>query len=214
MKYLKRFNESFPGDNIEATISDGNILSNDDVRNINSKDTIYDPAWEESLPEKMSIYYHGKKYTFKKGNIMLVGDLVEIGYDSDPENPWGSPDLLEFDIYFVKNSDTNKMRITVDITYGDLMACEFSIEEPNKINVIEYTSYHSKFDPSNTVFALEDDSLDDFIEFLNKFEGIQISRKDTKFLDKYDNYRPKLFPKHVYDMNKFDDTTDNSISNK
>ena len=66
MKYLKRFNESFPGDNIEATIRNGNILSNDDVRNINSKDTIYDPAWEESLPEKMSIYYHGKKYTFKK----------------------------------------------------------------------------------------------------------------------------------------------------
>ena len=49
---------------------------------------------------------------------------------------------------------------------------------------------------------------------LNKFEGIQISRKDTKFLDKYDNYTPKLFPKDVYDMNKVDDTKDNSISNK
>ena len=26
MKYLKRFNESFPGDNIEATIINGNII--------------------------------------------------------------------------------------------------------------------------------------------------------------------------------------------
>ena len=29
MKYLKRFNESFPGDNIEATIRNGNILANE-----------------------------------------------------------------------------------------------------------------------------------------------------------------------------------------
>ena len=210
MKYLKRFNESFPGYNIEATISNGNIVSNDDVKKLNVTSTIYDPAWEKYLPEEMTIYYHNKNYSFKKGNIMLLDDLVEIGYDSDPENPWGCPDLLEFDVYFVKDNDTNKIRITVDITYGDLMSCEFSIEPPNKVNVIEYTSYHSKFDTSNTVFALEDDSLDSFIEFLNKFNGIKISREDVKFLDKYDNYIPKLFPDDVHDMTKVDNDNDNS----
>jgi hypothetical protein len=210
MKYLKRFNESFPGDNIEATISNGNIFANDDVRKLKVTSTIYDPAWEKLLPETMTIYYHDKNYSFKKGNIMLLGDLIEIGYDSNPENPWGCPDLLEFDIYFTKDNDSNKIRMTVDITYGDLMACEFSLEAPNKINVIEYTSYHSKFDPSNTAFALENESLDAFISFLNKFDGIKISREDTKFLDKYDNYKPKLFPDDVHDMTKVDNANDNS----
>ena len=46
------------------------------------------------------------------------------------------------------------------------MACEFSVEEPNIVDVIEYTSYGSKFDPSDTVFALTDESLQKFINFL------------------------------------------------
>jgi hypothetical protein len=78
----------------------------------------------------------------------------------------------------------------VDITYGDLMACEFTAEAPNKIKVVEYTSYHSKFDPSNTVFGLVDDSLQSFINFLNRFEGMKLKKEYFKFLDQYDNYSP------------------------
>ena len=81
------------------------------------------------------------------------------------------------------------------------MACEFSIESPNKIKVIQYTSYHSKFDRSNTVFALVDDSLQSFINFLNRFDGMKLKREDFKFLDQYDNYTPKQFPKHAQDPN-------------
>ena len=194
MRYLKTF-ESFPGDNYELTINNKGIVSDSDgsVFDPNSQkisgSIIYDTDWEKELPEKLTINYHGDNHSFKKGNIMLVDDLVEITYDSDPENPWGSPDTLEFDFYFVKDDATKNIRMDIDITYGDLMACEFSIEPPNKVNVIQHTSYNSKFDPSNTVFALEDESLDEFISFLNKFPRVKVTRHDLRFLDKYDNWK-------------------------
>ena len=191
MKYLKRFNED-----IEATIKpNGNISANIDVKT-DDDNTIYDKRWENELSEFITINYHGKLYKFKKDNIMLHSDMVQITYASTPLNSdeqgeiWGTPDTLEFDIYFVKDNETDKVRLTVDITYGDLMACEFSVEAPNKIKVIEYTSYHSKFDPSNTVFALVDDSLQSFINFLNKFSGMKLKKEDFKFLDQNDNYLP------------------------
>lgn len=191
MKYLKRFNEG-----IEATIkANGNISANIDTK-FNDINTIYDKRWESELSEYFTINYHGKLYKFKKDNIMLHSDMVQITYASTPLNSnqegeiWGVPDTLEFDVYFAKDDQTDKIRMTIDITYGDLMACEFTVEPPNKIKVIEYTSYHSKFDPSNTVFALVDDSLQSFINFLNRFEGMKLKKEDFKFLDQYDNYMP------------------------
>ena len=191
MKYLKRFNED-----IEATIkSNGNISAN-----INPKtdviNTIYDKSWENQLPPFITINYHGKLYKFKKDNIMLHSDMVQITYASTPLDSeesgeiWGTPDTLEFDIYFAKDNQTDKIRLTVDITYGDSMSCEFTVEAPNKIKVIEYTSYHSKFDSSNTVFGLVDDSLESFINFLNKFSGMKLKKEDFKFLNQYDDYTP------------------------
>ena len=191
MKYLKRFNED-----IEATIKpNGTISANIHVKT-DDDNTIYDERWENELPEFITINYHGKLYKFKKDNIMLHSDMVQITYASTPLNSdeqgeiWGTPDTLEFDIYFVKDNETDKVRLTVDITYGDLMACEFTAEAPNKIKVVEYTSYHSKFDPSNTVFALVDESLQSFINFLNRFEGMKLKKEDFKFLDQNDNYLP------------------------
>jgi len=191
MKYLKRFNED-----IEATIKpNGTISANIDVKT-DASNTIYDERWKNELPEFITINYHSKLYKFKKDNIMLHSDMVQITYASTPLNSdeqgeiWGTPDTLEFDIYFTKDNETNKVRLTVDITYGDSMACEFSVEAPNKIKVVEYTSYHSKFDPSNTVFALVDDSLQSFINFLNRFEGMKLKKEDFKFLDQNDNYLP------------------------
>ena len=192
MKYLKRFNED-----IEATIkANGNISANIDPKT-DSINTIYDKRWESELAEYFTIDYHGKLFKFKKDNIMLHSDMVQITYASTPLNSkesseiWGVPDTLEFDIYFAKDDDDDdKVVLNVDITYGDLMACEFTVEEPNKIKVVEYTSYHSKFDPSNTVFGLVDDSLQSFINFLNKFSGMKLKKEDFKFLDQYDDYSP------------------------
>lgn len=192
MKYLKSFNEAT---NIESNLPKDSVYSQptlEEPLKIDNSGIIYKPEWESELPEVISINYHNKVYKFKKGNIMLLGDMVEITYDCLHEKQeWGAPDTLEFDIYFTKDNKMDKLRINVDITYGDLMACEFSIEEPNRVNVIQYTSYGSKFDPSNTVFALVDESLDEFINFLNKFPGINLSRNDMKFLDQYKDWIPE-----------------------
>ena len=203
MKYLKRFNED-----IEATINpNGTIKPGQNIKT-DIIDTIYDKRWENELPEYSVINYKGKLFKFKKGNIMLHSDMIQVTYSSvtgdietstEQDEIWGSPDTLEFDIYFTKD-ESGKIVLTVDITYGDLMVCEFMIESPNKIEVLEYTSYHSTFDPSNTVFGLVDESLQSFINFLNKFEGMNLKMSDFKFLNQYDDYVPQLFPKDVTDM--------------
>ncbi len=155
MKYLRKFNES----------------------------SIYDKSWESFLPEEITLIKDGE-HIFKKGNIMINADMVQITYSNKEV---GYPNTLEFDIYF---SNNGSIKLDIDITYGDLVASEFSIESPNKVTVGQYTSYHSKFDPSNTVFALDNKSLSEFVNFLNKFNGMKLSVSDFKFLDKSDDYNP------------------------
>lgn len=195
MKYVKRF-ENFQGDNYTLTVKskgeedlpDGPTIEPGNYKKISTDNLIYNGLWKHNLPEVITILYKDKELSFKKGNVMLLGDLVEVTYESITEI-WGEPDCLEFDFYFTKDNLTNNLRVNIDITYGDLMACEFSIEKLNKVNLIQHTTYHSKFDTSNTVFALDDKSLDDFINFLNKFPGFKVSRNDLRFLDKYDNWK-------------------------
>lgn len=147
-----------------------------------NESSIYDKSWEMLLPNQLTIIKDGN-HTFNKGNIMVNADMLQITYSNDDK---GYPNTLEFDIYIVDGG----LRLDIDITYGDLVVSEFTINSPNKITIGEYTSYHSKFDPSNTVFALEDRSLQSFISFLNKFKGMKLSTSDFKFLDKNDNYDP------------------------
>jgi len=160
MKYLRKYNEQ--------------LIS------------IYDEKWESLLPDKLTTIKSGKIHHFEKGNIMVHSDMLQITYDTVGGEIWGEPDTLEFDIYFVKNGH---IELTVDITYGDLVVSEFKLKQPNTIDVIQYTSLHSKFDPSNTLFALDNNSLVKFIEFLNRF-GFNFTISDFKFLDKYDDYLP------------------------
>ncbi len=161
MKYLRRYNEQLT--------------------------SIYDKSWENLLPDTLIVIKDGGSHSFTKGNIMLHSDMVQITYDTTGGEVWGQPDTLEIDIYFVKNGH---IELNVDITYGDLVASEFKAKQPNTIDVIQYTSYHSKFDPSNTVFAFDDDSLKKFIDFLNRF-GFTFTIDDFKFLDKNDGYSPE-----------------------
>lgn len=168
MKYLKRFGQR------EKEIS------------------IYDPKWEHLLPAKLTIikgYDDGNHiFTFKKGNIMINADMLQITYELDPHQE-GVPDTLEIDIYFVQDVADNLIKFDIDITFGDEVVCEFKVEPPNKINVIQHTTYNSKFDPSNTVFAFDDVSLKNFVEFLNRFNhGLMLTTWDLRFLDKNDNW--------------------------
>jgi len=193
MKFLKKFNEmnlSSESDIAKDSIYDDATAEQPKVKT--NKNLIYNSNWKDELPEFLSINNNKKIYKYKRGNVMLLADTVQITYDLYPGEKWGIPDTLEFDLYFVRDSESEKIRINVDITYGDLMACEFSIDPPNKINVVQDTTYHSKFDKSNSVFALTDESLNEFINFLNKIDGIKITRGDVKFLDQYDNWTNEL----------------------
>ena len=144
---------------------------------------IYDIDWKPILPKEMIVLKDGE-HSFKLGNVMKNADMVQVTYSN---NEWGFPSTLEFDFYFSENP---KMRIDIDITWGEAMACEFYIESPSKVGVTEYTSFRSKTDPSNTIFALDTNSLKEFVDFLNKFDGFRLEVSQFKFLDQSDNYQP------------------------
>jgi len=146
---------------------------------------IYDADWNALLPKGMVVLKDGE-HAFKLGNIMKHSDMVQVTYENVGEE-WGVPSTLEFDFYFSQNGH---MRIDVDITWGDAMACEFYVESPGKVGVIEYTSFRSKTDPSNTIFALDDKSLQSFVDFLNRFEGFKLDVGQFDFLDRFDDYQP------------------------
>ena len=147
--------------------------------------TIYDVDWNALLPKEMVVLKDGE-HSFKLGNIMKHSDMVQVTYENSKEE-WGVPSTLEFDFYFSKNGH---MRMDIDITWGDAMACEFYTESPSKVGVIQYTSFRSKTDPSNTIFALDDDSLKAFVDFLNRFDGFRLEVGQFNFLDKRDDYQP------------------------
>lgn len=181
MKYLRRFNENI---------------------------SIYDPKWEVFLPDTLVIF-KGEEYgidelTYKKGNVMLNSDLLQISYNL---NKILAPDTLEIDIYLVKDDSGEQhidqttviksgtfdydrspgsyipnMRLDVDITFGDMMASEFSISRKG-VHVIQDTSYNSKFDPTHTIFAIEDKSLQKLVDFFNRFNiGVNLDITDFNFL--------------------------------
>lgn len=148
-------------------------------------ESIYDADWKEILPQELIVLKDGE-HTFKVGNVMKHANMIQVTYEN-VGNEWGVPSTLEFDFYFSKNSH---MRMDIDITWGDAMACEFYIESPSGVEVIEYTSFRSKTDPSNTIFALDDNSLKLFVDFLNRFDGFKLDVSQFTFLDRYDNYQP------------------------
>ena len=178
------------------------------LRNFNENISIYDSEWEKFLPEEIVVLKgqdHGvDRLAYKKGNVMLNADMIQITYGI---NKWMAPDTFEIDIYLVKDSSMEKsgdstiikkfdkidydrspgkyipnLRLDVDITFGDEMACEFTIDK-NGVNLFQDTTYGSKFDPSNTLFAIEDESLKRLVDFFNKFNhGIQLSLNDFNFL--------------------------------
>lgn len=163
------------------------------ILKFNENISIYDNKWEVLLPKQITVIEGSgdklnNRHVFNKGNVMLNSDMLQITYDN-PE--WGIPDTLEIDIYFVKDVEFDLIRLNVDITYGDFVAAEFSIDKKSGLKVIQYSSYRSKFDPSNTVFAFNNASLREFVNFLNRFNtGVKLTLDDFKFLNKWDDWDP------------------------
>lgn len=154
---------------------------------------------------------HPTKYIFDKNECSIESDIVQFTYyynggdqsNLDLQDPShielhpdyvlsnGEPSMLEFDIHFVQND--RGIKLLVDITYGDHMACEFSIETPNKINIIHYSGVGAKYD-SDTHWGFADESISALVKFFNAFEhGISITEEDLSFLDeKYDSYKHNI----------------------
>jgi hypothetical protein len=92
---------------------------------------------------------------------------------------------LEIDIYFANDVIEDRIEFSVDITFGDEVVCEFKLEPPNNVNIIQTTSYDSKFDMTNTRFAFEIESLKKLISFWNRFDNdFNLSLRDFEFLYK------------------------------
>lgn len=169
------------------------------------KISIFQQDWfEKFLPNEIKIVNLGKEYTLAKNDCTINGDLVQFNYyHSTIKNPNdvskdGEPDLLEFDIHFVRND--KGIKLLVNISYGDNMACEFTIETPNKINVGHYTGIGSIYDPK-THWGFKDETILDLVEFFNRFShGIKLTPQDLSFIDEHpDSYKHDIDDKkHLY----------------
>lgn len=174
MKYLKKF-ESFSifEENWRDFLPDYLVLIEESITDSNG--FLKDPSTSAST-DQLCIY--------RLGNIM--SDLVyQVTYERDFDF-FGIPDTLEFDVALLNESE-----LSIEITFGNLIACGFNIVSPNKVNVYEYTSFYSKTDPTNTVFAFDELSIFKILRFINRFKGFNLSRSDLNFLDNNpNNYRP------------------------
>jgi GMP synthase-like glutamine amidotransferase len=209
------------------------IHSNPDTKKLNKDLTITDTDSH-------------KEYVFDKNDCTIDNGLIQFNYyynsanqhdeknkDKNPiplepnyvlEN--GEPSIVEFDIYFSKigqgdiSDEDDKIKLLVDITYGNNMAVEFTIEAPNKINIVHYTSIGSKYD-SKSHWGFSDESIGDLVKFFNAFNhGIELTSDDLNFLDEhYDSYKHQNEnPKHLYnddsDLIKFGNSYEESLTEK
>lgn len=149
------------------------------------KTSIFDKSWFSNfLPEQLEVIANNNLYNLKKNQMTMTGNLIRFSYWQRIE---GQPCFLYFDIHMVKDNDgtepnPDSLRLNVDITYGNHMASEFSIEKPNLINIVHYNGKDSKYDPNNT-FGFTDKSLQDLVKFFNSF-GYELTMKDLYFIDK------------------------------
>lgn len=113
---------------------------------------IYKDHFQNLLPSTLTVIKGGQKTTYKKGNVMKHSDMLQIIYTS---GDWGVPADLELDLYFLENGS---IKIDIDVTYGDLIVWEFSLERPNKFSLINKVND----------FKITDKSLNSLIPFFNQ----------------------------------------------
>lgn len=155
------------------------------------------------LPESLNLITTNGQFELELKDVMLNGDLIQIAYyqntfeKSNDASSDGEPDYLEIDIHTVKDNDGDKanpdtLRLNIDITYGDSMMFSFTIDKKDKVKVHHYDGFGSKFD-SNEKFYFSDDTINDLVEFFNRFDDYQLTPDDFTFLDSDPNsYQPNL----------------------
>lgn len=172
-------------------------------------------VWKRLLPKKLTIINNSGTYelVYSDCSINGVTNKIEIMYfHSTPTGPNdvnkdGEPDMLQFDIHMVKTNDgtdanPDNLKLNIDLTYGDAMVSQFSIEMPGKTEVGQYNGYGSKYD-KETFFGFDDNSIKDLVNLFNRL-GFKLSAKDFTFIDKYpDSYIFKESMKYIKDYKTF-----------
>jgi hypothetical protein len=174
------------------------------LRKFNENVSLFDPKWVELLPKKLTLITQNGEFELEVNSL----DPDEYGYSgtynlmtsfsfsysqNTVEKEDGDvtadaePDGLQFDIAVVKDNDgteanpSDSLRLNVDLTYGDAMMYEFTIDYPNKVNVHHYNGKDSLYDPE-THFGFSDESLQELITLFNRF-GFTTTPEDFKFID-------------------------------
>lgn len=177
MRYLKKYNEN--------------------------KVSIFNSDWIKFLPTELTIKTENGEFTLKRENKVEdnLGHPVDISnlmnciqiayYQSTIENGEdvlddGEPDYLCFDITLVKDNkgehaNPDSLRLNIDISYGDNMQYEFTIDKPNIVKVYHYTGKNSLYD-ADTFWGFTKDSLKTLVDFFNRF-GFETTVDDFKFID-------------------------------
>ncbi len=139
--------------------------------------------WRQILPQSIEVTKGlggGETLTrrFRLGNIMKNANMTQVIYEAE-QKIFGHPDEMSLDVYYYEDHRT---KMTIDVIYGDLVACEFTVLAPGQVDVVEDTSYGSKFDPSNTVFSLSDETIESLLGFINQVDGFRVTKDKLDFL--------------------------------
>lgn len=159
----------------------------------NHKIPIYSKIAKDLAPKNMEIITTTGHYNLELCDFYVNGNtnwLNMVYHQSTAEEIGdveadGEPDYLSFDIRFTKNEIG--MNIFCDITYGDKMVSEFKIDPNGNVKIGHYNGLGSHTDPDEH-FAFVDDSLQEFVKFLNRFSNkYELSNNDFTFLDNNKN---------------------------
>ena len=174
------------------------------LRKFNENISLFDSNWVKFLPKELSIITNNGEFKLKVNSlepdergapgVYNLMTSVSFSYsqntiersNGDPTSD-GEPDNLQFDVVIVKDNDgyesnpKESLRLNVDLTYGDAMMYEFTIDYPNKVNVHHYNGKDSLYDPE-THFGFSDESLQELVTFFNRF-GFETTPDDFKFID-------------------------------
>ena len=144
------------------------------------------------FPDEVKIYTSDGSFTLKKSDITREVDIIRASYYHNTAADGNvlkdaEPDFLFIELHFVRNH--NGIKTLVNITYGDQMKSEFSIESTNKISIGHYNGIGSIAD-SETHFGFEDSTILDLCKLFNSFDfGYDVKTQDLNFIDKYlDSY--------------------------
>lgn len=166
-----------------------------------NKISIFDSKWINFAPKQLTIVTNNGEFSLKRSNkhdninypvdVSNIMNFISITYfqNTAKNNDVlfdGEPDQLEIDISFVKDNtgehaNPDSLRLNIDITYGDNMQYEFTIDKPNKVKVYHYTGKNSLYDPE-TFWGFDDNSLQELITFFNRF-GFKTTADNFKFID-------------------------------